>query len=120
MSLVRLYIDEDSMSHAFVRALRSRNVDVLTAFEARMIECADLQHLAFATEHNRVLYSFNVRDFYALHTAFLEQGRSHAGLILVRQQYYSIGEQTRRVLKLIANRSADKMLNRVEFLSSWE
>jgi len=108
------------MSHAFVRALRSRNVDVLNAFEAGMIECADLQHLAFAAAHNRVLYSFNVRDFYALHTAFLEQGRSHAGLILVRQQYYSIGEQTRRVLKLIANRSVDEMLNRLEFLSSWE
>ena len=108
------------MSHAFVRALRSRNVDILTAFEAGMIECADLQHLAFATEHNRVLYSFNVRDFYALHTAFLEQSKSHAGLMLVRQQYYSIGEQTRRVLKVIANRSTEEMLNRVEFLSSWE
>jgi len=120
VSLVRLYIDEDSMSHAFVRALRSRNVEVITAFEAGMIECTDLQHLTFAAEHDCVLYTFNVRDFYALHIGFLNEDKSHAGLILARQQHYSVGEQTRRVLKLIANRSAEEMLNRVEFLSSWE
>ena len=120
MSFVRLYIDEDSMSHALVRALRSRNVDVITAFEAGMIECEDSQHLVFAANQNRVLYTFNVGDYYALHTAFIEQNRSHAGLILARQQHYSVGEQMRRVSKLIATRSAEEMRNRVEFLSSWK
>ena len=119
MSLVRLYIDEDSMSRAFVRALRSRNVNVLTALEAGMIERADLEHLVFATKHTRVLYTFNVKDFFDLHTTLIQQNRSHAGLILVRQQNYSIGEQTRRVLKLIVTTSAEEMVNRVEFLSSW-
>ena len=120
MSVVRLYIDEDSMSHALVRALRSRNVDVITAFEAGMIECEDGQHLVFAADQARVLYTFNVRDYYALHTAFLQQNRSHAGLILVRQQHYSAGEQMRRLSKLIATRSAEQMRNRVEFLSLWK
>lgn len=30
MSQIRLYIDEDSMSQALVRALEARNIDVLT------------------------------------------------------------------------------------------
>jgi len=67
----------------------------------------------------RVLCSFNVRDFYRLHSDYLAQGRPHAGIILMRQQYYSVGEQMRRILKLIASKPADEMKNWVEFLSAW-
>jgi Domain of unknown function (DUF5615) len=119
VSVIRIYIDEDSMSRAFVLALRSRNIDVLTALEARMIEREDRAHLMFAAAQGRVLYTFNVRDFYALHTQLVAEGGSHSGLILARQQQFSIGEQARRLLKLIATRSAEEMESRVEFLSAW-
>jgi hypothetical protein len=67
-----------------------------------------------------VLYSFNVRDFYRLHTAFLAQGKAHAGIILAPQQCCAVGEQMRRLLRLIAAKSAEDMQNQVEFLSAWE
>ncbi|MEH1936351.1 MAG: hypothetical protein V7L14_22145 [Nostoc sp.] len=35
------------------------------------------------------------------------------------QQGYSVGEQMRRLLKLIAAKPAENMQNQVEFLSSW-
>lgn len=35
------------------------------------------------------------------------------------QQNYSIGEQMRRLLRLIAAKSAEDMQNQVEFLSAW-
>ena len=54
-----------------------------------MIERQDERHLEYATTQGRVLYSFNVRDFYRLHTAFLAQGKAHAGIILAPQQRYS-------------------------------
>jgi predicted nuclease of predicted toxin-antitoxin system len=116
---IRLYVDEDSMRHALVEALRARGVDVLTAVEAGMIERKDEEHLEYATVQGRVLYTFNVGDFHRLHTAFLKQGKSHAGIILARQQRYPVGEQMRRLLKLIAAKSAEEMRNRVEFLSAW-
>ena len=47
----------------------------------------------------------------------MAQGKPHAGIILMRQQYYSVGEQMRRILKLMASRSAGEMRDRVEFLS---
>ena len=119
MSVIRLYIDEDSMSHALVRALRSRNVDVLTALEASMIEREDRSHLMFATSQKRVLYTFNIRDFYAIHSQVIAEGKSHSGLILARQQQLSVGEQSRRLLKLIASKSAEEMESRAEFLSVW-
>ncbi len=117
---IRLYLDEDSMDQALVQALRARNVDVITALEAWMIEREDAEHLDYATEQGRVLCSFNVGDFYRLHRDYLAQGKPHAGIILMRQKYYSIGEQMRRILKLMASTSAAEMKNWVEFLSAWE
>ena len=61
---------------------------------------------------------FNRGDFYGLHTAWLRSGRSHAGIVLSRQDL-SVGEQMRRLLRLISRLSAEEMRNRVEFLSRW-
>ena len=115
----RLYFDEDSMQHALVNALRARGIDVLTALEAQRIERSDEDHLDFATAQGRVLYSFNVGDFYRLHTSYMEQNKSHAGIVLALQQQYSVGGQMRRLLRLIAHLTAIDMQNRVEFLSAW-
>ncbi len=57
------------MSHALVRGLRARGVDVVTALEEDMIERQDEEHLEFAAKMKRVLYSFNVADFYRVSTA---------------------------------------------------
>ena len=116
---LRLYFDEDSMQRSLVRALRARGVDVITALDAEMIEREDAEHLDYATERGRVLCSFNAGDFYRLHTDYATQGKLHAGIILMRQQHYSVGEQMRRILKLMASKSADEMSNWVEFLSAW-
>ena len=102
---IRLYLEEDSMSHALVRGLRARGVDVVTALEEGMSERDDEEHLEFAAKIGRALYSFNVADFYDLHSRFLSEGKDHAGVILTRQQQFTIGEQLRRLLRLIAKRS---------------
>ena len=116
---IRLYFDEDSMWQALVTALRARGIDVQTALEATMIECADEDHLAYATAQGRVLCSFNVGDFYRLHTRSMAQHQSHAGIVLARQQQYSVGEYMRRLLRLMVHLTAAEMHNRVEFLSAW-
>lgn len=119
MGKIRLYIDEDSMDDDFVQALKSRNVDVLTVADVAMLNKTDEQQLTWATEHNRVIFSFNIRDFYRLHTMLLEQGASHGGTILTPQQRYSIGDLLRGVLHLINTRSAEAMVGQLEFLSDW-
>jgi hypothetical protein len=116
---IRLYFDEDSMWQALITALRARGINVETALEATMIERADADHLAYATAQDRVLCSFNVGDFYRLHTRAMAQHQSHAGMVLARQQHYSVGEYMRRLLRLMAYLTAAEMHNRVEFLSAW-
>ncbi|MEM9948206.1 MAG: DUF5615 family PIN-like protein [Cyanobacteria bacterium P01_D01_bin.36] len=119
MSRIRLYIDEDSMDQDFVNALRARNVDVLTVADVGMLHKSDEEQLTWAAEKGRTIFSFNARDFYRLHTMRLEQGSSHAGIVLAPQQRYGIGELMRGVLKLINTRSAEEMNDQIEFLSSW-
>ncbi len=116
---IHLYIDEDSMNRALVNGLKARNIDVTTAFEANMIEQPDEAQLDYAASEGRVLYSFNVGDFYQLHTLYLSSGKTHPGIVLGPQQLFSVGEQLRRLLKLIATKSAEEMQNQVEFLGHW-
>ena len=116
---LRLYFDEDTMDADLVHALRIRGVDVTTALEQGMIRRDDIEHLELATLQGRALYSFNVGDYQRLHTEYLTQGKHHAGIILAQQQRYSLGEQMRRLLKIIAGIPAEEMEDRVVFLSAW-
>lgn len=115
---IRLYMDEDSMDQRLVQALRARGMDVETALDAGMVAQPDEEHLKYAAQAGRVLHTFNVSDFYDLHTQFLEERRTHAGLVLVSQQRYAVGEQMRRLLRLKAERTASDMKNQVVFLAS--
>jgi hypothetical protein len=116
---IRIYIDEDSMDHDLVAALRSRDVGVLTPLEENRTGRRDPEQLEFASERGCVLYSCNVGDFYRLHTLCLKAGRTHAGMILAPQQRFSIGELLRLILRLRGTLSAEDMRNRVEFLANW-
>lgn len=114
---IRLYLDEDAQRNSLVRALRARQIDVLTANEAELAGASDLEQLAFAVSQNRTIFTFNRGDFVQLHTAFLKDGRSHAGIIVSDQ--LEIGVVIRRLLKLLDARSAEQMLDWLEFLGNW-
>ena len=91
---------------------------MITAMEASMAGRADEQQLEWAASNGRAIYSFNRGDFYSLHTNWLREGRHHSGIILSRQGL-SVGEQMRRLLRLIDTLTAEEMGNRIEFLSAW-
>lgn len=107
------------MDSDLVIALRLRGVTVLTALESALIETSDEEHLRFAATQGCALYTFNVGDFFRLHTAWAIEGRSHSGIILSPQQRFSTGEQVRRLLRLRSPIGEAAMRNRVEFLGNW-
>lgn len=119
MSKIRLYIDEDAMDEDFLRALRSRNVDVTTPKDVGMLHRSDEDQLSWAMENGRVIFTFNVRDFNQLHSIWNEKGLIHSGMIFASQQRYGIGELMRRVLLIVNVRSSEEMQNQVEFISNW-
>lgn len=119
MSLIRIYIDEDSMKQALVTALRSADVDVITPLDVNRTGYSDEEQLEWATGEGRVLYSANIADFCRIHSISIAQGGSHSGIILVQQQRYSVGDLLRGLLNLMEAISAEDMINQVVFLSGY-
>jgi hypothetical protein len=79
----------------------------------------DKDQLQYAVEQGRTIFTYNVKDYTVLHKRFVEQGTTHTGIILVTNQFWSVGEQMRRTANLIRHVTADEMKDRMEYLSSW-
>ena len=117
MSEIRLYLDEDSQDQS-LRALRARQVDVTTVNETQTEGLIDEEQLRLAATQNRVLYSHNIGDFCQLHTEFFVREESHAGIAL-RSQDYSVAKQVRVIMELTGNKTAEEMVNQLEFLGKY-
>lgn len=116
MKQIRLYLDEDAMRHSLAKGLRARGIEVLTPLEAGMEGKEDWEQLEFATEKEHTLFTFNVKDFCQLHTEWLENERSHWGIIVMPYRSCPVGEQIRRLVELIGTKSSEEMRNQIEFL----
>ena len=119
MSAIKLHLDEDADAHALLNALRHRGLDVSSSRELALLQCSDENQLAWAFEHGRVIYTYNASDFCRLHSEFTGHGRHHAGIIIGDQQVLSIGEETRRLLRISDARTVAEMRDNLEFLSNW-
>jgi hypothetical protein len=112
-------MDEDMMSHSLVNALRSRGIDVKTVLEEKREGFSDESQLKWATREGRIICTANIADFIQLHIRFIEIGQEHSGIILVTQQQYSVGGYLRALMKLISSKTAEDMVNQIEFLSDY-
>ena len=111
---VALYFDHN-VRHAISDGLRLRGVDVVVAFEDGFSEAEDPIVLARTTELGRIAFT-NDDDFLAVARAWLEMGRTFAGVIYVHQLRLTIG-QTIADLEVIAKAgNPEDFLNRIQFL----
>jgi len=116
MNQVRLYFDEDAGEHAVIQGLRTRGINVLSTGEATRLGASDEEQLEFAVLQGRAIYTFNVGDFARLHKEYMEQGKDHAGIIAIPDQRYSIGAKIRLLAGFLHGRSAEELINRMEYL----
>ncbi|MEC4984743.1 MAG: hypothetical protein SAJ37_11960 [Oscillatoria sp. PMC 1068.18] len=50
MSQIRLYLDEDMIKKALIKALRDSEIDILTTSEANKLSCTDEEQLTWSTQ----------------------------------------------------------------------
>ncbi len=82
---------------AVATELRKRGMDVVRCQEIGLHDADDAIHLETATQQGRVVVSFD-EDYPALHAAWLEAGKKHAGIMRLSpdlQQPYGIGQMVR-------------------------
>lgn len=77
---------------------------------------ADAAQLEFAARTGRTVFTANGQDYGRLHKAWMAEGRGHSGIVILSDQRTDLGVRMRALLKLLQDRSAADMVNRVEFL----
>ena len=110
---MRLYLDEN-MPVVLGRMLAEEGVECTTTREAGNLSLSDEDHLAFAAASQRILVTFDCKDFLALATQWQQTGRSHAGIILTK--VHSLQELHRRFRHLFLTHRHQDFTNRILWL----
>jgi hypothetical protein len=113
---IKIYLDED-VDISLAHALKQKGIDTLTTQEAGNKRFSDSKQLEFAVDTQRAVLTHNKRDFALLHKQYAIEGKEHYGIILSDQS--PIGKMLRGLSRLTFSLNADKMKNRLEFLSNW-
>lgn len=106
---LKFYTDEH-VSPSVVKGLRLRGIDVLTTKEADKLAASDKEHLSFAKEEGRVIFTQD-EDFLRLHSL----GFEHSGIVYAHQRT-PIGRIVRGLLLIHQVMRQDEMQNHIEFL----
>ena len=114
--MIKLYLDED-VPEAVARGLRLRGYDVATVREAGRKGLSDIEQLKYASSEDRVIVTFNVADFYEMHSKLAKEGFNHAGIILSKQ--LPIGVIVKALLRLLSDLKHEKVRNSIVWLSKW-
>jgi predicted nuclease of predicted toxin-antitoxin system len=118
--VVALYLDEDQ-DPLVARQCRTRGYDVLSTNDAGMLGATDEEQLDYAAREGRALVTFNIKDFSLLHARWMEDGRSHAGIIVTRQNKRSeIGGLLRLIDNVLQLATEDDLRNSLHFLSDFD
>jgi acetolactate synthase regulatory subunit len=117
MATIKLYFDED-VTDALTRVLRARGFDALSVYAASLKGKTDLEQLEFAVSQHRAIFTFNVKHFAELAKQYSAEGKSHYGIIVSNQLPFS--ELLHRVLNLLRLRTAEEMVDRLDWLQNYK
>ena len=107
---IRPYWDEDVFK-GVAPALRARGFDAVSVHDLQHYGWSDNQHLTYASDHGRAVFSFNAVDYLALYVEYISAERSHAGIVVAKQ--LPIRETIRRLLDLLNRVTGDELRNQL-------
>ncbi|HEX6747387.1 MAG TPA: DUF5615 family PIN-like protein [Longimicrobium sp.] len=81
MDGLRLYLDECVHAKA-AQAFRDAGIDAIGVHDIESLQLYDSQQLELAAAEDRMIVTYNVKDFVPLHTQWLEEEKVHAGILL--------------------------------------
>lgn len=110
MTVLALYTDED-VSALVATLLKSRGLDITTVPEQGTLGKTDREQLEYAISVNRCILTHNRVDFERLHLQYVEEGRKHAGIIVVPQK--NAYEVARRVGTLALSLTVNEIRNQL-------
>lgn len=76
--MIKLYLDENVPEVVAVE-LRLRGFDVITVKDVGHKGLSDVAQLKYASSEKRIIFTFNVADFYNIHSEFIDKGSKARG-----------------------------------------
>jgi hypothetical protein len=102
------------MDAALAPQLRARGIDAHNVYDLQQQGSPDAVLLQSTAAAGQVLVTHNIRDFVALHHAYLAEGRVHAGIVVTPVR--PIGTLLERLVRLHESVAAADMQNTLRFL----
>ena len=116
MTKIWLHLDADSSRRDLYEALLSRGHDVTRTPEKGLPrDASDQYQLLWAAAHDRVLFTFNVKDYIQLAGEMAE----HHGIILASQRSFTISELIAALDRVLNEIEAGEWKGQVRWLSDW-
>ncbi len=114
---LKLYLDEDVQAE-LAPALRKRGYNVISVREAGRLSRSDEEQIEFAITQERAMVTYNSEHYVPLHVEYLRERRKHHGIIVSPQ--ISFSDAFRKIRNLLTTLTAEDMVNRLEYLSTWK
>ena len=83
-----------------------------------MGEADDDEQLAWAVSEQRVIVTFNHKDFAVRHERYITKGKAHWGIVLSTEE--STDVLRRRLLRLLNTLSAEELKNQIRWLNEFK
>ena len=113
------YFDDNCASSSVIRGLRSAGISAVRSVDTGTYGVSDPDHLEYAASNNLVVVTSDVGDFARLSAEWLRSGRTHCGIVVIKQQHFPVREQIRRLTRVYAEAGEEGLRDRVEFLTGW-
>ena len=113
--MIRLYADEN-VDDRIVRGLRQRGTFITTVIDAGMSGKSDGEQLSYAAEKGLVVLTSD-QDFLILHSRWLREGKTHAGIIYYSQFHVAVGTCIWGVKLIVDLLTDEEMKGHLEFIS---
>jgi hypothetical protein len=116
MAKPQLHLDADASRRDLVNALVSKGHDVTrTPVPGLSLDASDEFQLLWASAHDRVLFTFNIGDFFQLAKRMPEQ----KGILLANHQSYTLKELITFLDRVLAETEAEDWVGQIRWLSDW-
>ncbi len=114
MAKIRIYADE-SAGVAIAEGLKRRGLEAVSARDVGNLGLTDEEQLIYSGKENATIFTHDT-DFLQIAARWLNEGKTHQGIIYCHQKRYSIGECVRKLRMLTSLLSSEDMVNHIEFL----
>lgn len=114
MGKIRIYTNE-SVDVVIADGLKRRGVDAFSARDSGNLGLTDEEQLVNAVKEKAAVFTHE-SDFLRISARWMEEGKTHHGIIYCHQKSYPIGECVRRLRLLTSVLTPEDMVNHIEFL----